>query len=33
MAEHPEIINDYLVKRKGFFYLCGIGGPLEVSVR
>jgi len=33
MAEHHELINDYLVKEKGFFYLCGIGGPLEVSVR
>lgn len=33
MAEHPELINNYLVEEKGFFYLCGIGGPLEVSVR
>jgi len=33
MAEHPELINDYLVKKGGSFYLCGIGGPLEVDVR
>lgn len=33
MAEHLDLINDYLYTRKGFFFLCGIGGPLEVSVR
>jgi len=33
MAEHHELINDYLKERNGFFYLCGIGGPLETSVR
>jgi len=33
MAEHLELINDILYTKKGFFYLCGIGGPLEVSVR
>lgn len=33
MQEHLELINDYLYTRKGFFYLCGIGGPLETSVR
>ena len=29
----PEMINDYLYTNKGFFFLCGIGGPLEVAVR
>merc|ERR1712216_441458 len=33
MAEHHELINEYLYEKKGFFYLCGIGGPLETSVR
>lgn len=33
MAEHHDLINDYLHDRNGFFYLCGIGGPLETSVR
>jgi len=33
MEEHLPLINDYLCERKGFFYLCGIGGPLEAAVR
>lgn len=31
--DHGDLINDYLYDRKGYFFLCGIGGPLETAVR
>jgi len=33
IAEHPEIVYDYLWKKKGFFYLCGPAGNVPPSVR
>ena len=33
IAEHPEIIYDYLHKKKGFFYLCGPAGNVPPAVR
>lgn len=31
--ENPEIIYDYLIKKKGYFYLCGPAGNVPESVR
>lgn len=33
IAEHPEVIYDYLGKQKGYFYLCGPAGNVPPSVR
>ena len=33
LAEHPEVVYDYLWKKKGFFYLCGPAGNVPPSVR
>lgn len=33
IAEHPEVIWDYLGKKKGYFYLCGPAGNVPPSVR
>lgn len=33
IAEHPEIIYDYLWKKKGYFYLCGPAGNVPPAVR
>lgn len=33
MAEHPELIYDYLHKKKGYFYLCGPAGGVPPSVK
>lgn len=33
IAEHPELIYDYLWKKKGYFYLCGPAGNVPPSVR
>jgi sulfite reductase alpha subunit-like flavoprotein len=32
ISEHPEVIYDYLGKRKGYFYLCGPAGNVPPSV-
>ncbi|XP_013418498.1 uncharacterized protein LOC106179427 isoform X2 [Lingula anatina] len=33
ISEHPEVIYDYLVKKKGYFYLCGPAGNVPPQVR
>ncbi|XP_064607290.1 pyruvate:ferredoxin oxidoreductase-like [Liolophura sinensis] len=33
IQEHPEIIYDYLMKKKGYFYLCGPAGNVPPAVR
>jgi homodimeric pyruvate:ferredoxin (flavodoxin) oxidoreductase len=33
IAENPEIIYDYLWKKKGYFYLCGPAGNVPTAVR
>lgn len=33
ISEYPEIIYDYLGRRKGYFYLCGPAGNVPPSVR
>ena len=33
IQENPEIIYDYLVKNKGFFYICGPSGAVMEDVR
>lgn len=33
IAEHPEVVYDYLVKQKGYFYLCGPAGNVPPAVR
>lgn len=29
MMEEPELVYDYLVRREGYFYLCGPSGPVK----
>ena len=33
IAEHPDVIHDYLWKKKGYFYLCGPAGNVPPAVR
>ncbi|CAH1775312.1 unnamed protein product [Owenia fusiformis] len=33
IKEHPEVVYDYLVKQKGYFYLCGPAGNVPTAVR
>ena len=33
LAENPEIVYDYLWKKKGYFYLCGPAGNVPPAVR
>ena len=33
MAEHPEMLYDYLHKKKGYFYLCGPAGNVPPAVK
>lgn len=33
IQEHPEVIYDYLGKKKGYFYLCGPAGNVPPSVK
>lgn len=33
IEEHAELVVDYLVKRKGYFYICGPAGDVPAAVR